>query len=170
MPCFLSDAQIETVLAIFAHIDECALSPDLQQRLQQLITAQLTFPLSGRAGFCCCQSDRVSWLQKGKLGAMPCCLIVIAAGVLIMWLTYNSRAPLSNRGYHITQRNANRWLERSNNMAESSSDISKLHGWFSSTMGPYHLYTQLNPSTKLNFYPLYVLVSMFHLTALVYYG
>ena len=30
---------IETVLAIFAHIDECALSPDLQQQLQQLITA-----------------------------------------------------------------------------------------------------------------------------------
>ena len=109
-------------------------------------------------------------MQKGKLGAMPCCLIVIVAGVLIMWLTYNSRAPLSNRGYHITQRNANRWLERSNNMAESSSDISKLHGQFSSTMGPYHSYTQLNPSTKLNFYPLYVLVSMFLFTALVYYG
>ena len=36
MPCFLSDAQIETALAIFAHIDECALSPDLQQQLQQL--------------------------------------------------------------------------------------------------------------------------------------
>lgn len=36
MPSFLSDAQIETTLSIFAHVDESALTPDLQHQLQQL--------------------------------------------------------------------------------------------------------------------------------------
>ena len=36
MPSFLSDAQIETTLAIFAHLDESTLPPYLQQQFQQL--------------------------------------------------------------------------------------------------------------------------------------
>lgn len=36
MPSFLTDAQVESTLAIFTHVDESTLSPDLQQQLQQL--------------------------------------------------------------------------------------------------------------------------------------
>jgi hypothetical protein len=83
-------------------------------------------------------------------------------------VVYDCRAPLSNRGCPTTQRNAHRWLERSNNMAELSSDISKLCGWFS-------IDDELISYTVEPIYQAKLLSAlrsgiMLHLTALVYYG